>query len=236
MNDRLGSRSGAGPDERDRYVGIEDADEHVDSWGIMDIEALRERGDERIRSVADALDLPDSVCETGYAIFHQVYTNETQQGRSCEVVAAAVLYLACKRENVPASPKAIATEGGLEKKLLFRRSKWVQSELGVQIQSFNPSAYVEEYCEALGLPDDTCELAQNIVTVTTDRGLASGKSPRGFAAAAVYYAATVHREECTQGDVHEIADVSKITIRNRYQEQAEAVGDLLTESDELAAD
>jgi transcription initiation factor TFIIB len=96
--------------------------------------------------------------------------------------------------------------------------------------------YVDEYCEKLGLRDETRELAQNIVTVTTDRGLASGKSPRGFAAAAVYYAATVHKEGCTQGDVHEIADVSKITIRNRYQEQAEAVGDLLSDGGELAAD
>jgi transcription initiation factor TFIIB len=200
----------------------------------MDIDALRERGDERIRSVADALDLPETVCETAYAILHRAYTDETQQGRSCEVIATAALYLACKRENVPAHPREIAAEADVSEKLLFRRSKWIQSELDVRIQSFNPSAYVDEYCDRLGLAAETRELARNIVTVTTDRGLASGKSPRGFAAAAVYYAATIRREDCTQSDVHEIADVSKITIRNRYQEQAEAVGDLVTDAGELA--
>jgi len=202
----------------------------------MDIEALREKADAQIHAVAGALDLPDSVCKTGYAIFHQVYTAETQQGRPCDVIATAALYLACKQENVPVRPTDIAAEADIPEKFLYRRSKWIQSELGTRIQSFNPNDYVDEYCEKLGLRDETRELAQNIVTVTTDRGLASGKSPRGFAAAAVYYAATVHKEGCTQGDVHEIADVSKITIRNRYQEQAEAVGDLLSDGGELAAD
>lgn len=202
----------------------------------MDIEALRERGRAQIHAVADALDLPDSTCETGYAIFHQVYTDETQQGRSCEVIATAALYLACKREDVAACPTAIAAEADVSEKFLFRRSKWIQSELGIRIRSFNPTPYVDEYCDELGLPAETRELARNVVTVTAERGLASGKSPRGFAAAAVYYAATVHNEDCTQSDVRDVADVSEITIRNRYQEQAEAVGDLLTDETDLAAD
>lgn len=192
----------------------------------MDTNALHERGRGQIGSIVGELALPESSGQTACAIFTQVYTEETQQGRSLATVAAASLYVACRREGVPVTSSEIASAAGVPETHLLRRSKWVQSELGLSVNPFNPDPFVDEYCDALGLSDETRTLAKNVITVATEEGVASGKSPAGFAAAAVYYAATLQDETCTQADVHEVSGVSKITIRKRYQEQAEVVGDV----------
>ncbi len=54
--------------------------------------------------------------------------------------------------------------------------------------------------------------------------LVSGKSPKGYAAAAVYLAARLSEEPVSQSAVAEAAEVGVVTIRNRYHEQADALG------------
>jgi transcription initiation factor TFIIB len=52
----------------------------------------------------------------------------------------------------------------------------------------------------------------------------SGKSPTGFAAAAIYAASLLCNQKRTQREVAEVANVTEVTIRNRYQEQMEVMG------------
>ena len=48
----------------------------------------------------------------------------------------------------------------------------------------------------------------------------------GLAAAAVYAASLLTNEKTTQAAVSEVADISEVTIRNRYHELLEAEQDL----------
>ncbi|MFT4909156.1 MAG: transcription initiation factor TFIIB, partial [Natronomonas sp.] len=50
--------------------------------------------------------------------------------------------------------------------------------------------------------------------------------PVGLAAAAVYAASLLTNEKTTQAAVSEVADISEVTIRNRYHELLEAEQDL----------
>ena len=58
--------------------------------------------------------------------------------------------------------------------------------------------------------------------VRREAGIHSGKSPVGLAAAAVYAAALLTNEKVTQSEVSEVANISEVTIRNRYKELLEA--------------
>ncbi|MCL7418017.1 MAG: transcription initiation factor IIB 3, partial [Halalkalicoccus sp.] len=62
-----------------------------------------------------------------------------------------------------------------------------------------------------------------IIDTTAEKGLLSGKSPTGFAAAAIYAAALLCNEKKTQREVADVAQVTEVTIRNRYQEQIKAM-------------
>jgi transcription initiation factor TFIIB len=71
--------------------------------------------------------------------------------------------------------------------------------------------------------DAVNERAHQIVKITEDEGLSSCKSPSGWAAAAVYNACLDVDEKRTQKELSKVANVTQVTIRNRYQEQRQAL-------------
>jgi transcription initiation factor TFIIB len=51
--------------------------------------------------------------------------------------------------------------------------------------------------------------------------LTSGRGPTGIAAAATYVATVLTNERRTQREIAEVANVTEVTIRNRYKELLE---------------
>ncbi len=56
------------------------------------------------------------------------------------------------------------------------------------------------------------------------KGVVSGKDPMGLAAAALYVACVVTGEKKTQKEIAEIANVTEVTVRNRYKGLKDALG------------
>jgi transcription initiation factor TFIIB len=82
--------------------------------------------------------------------------------------------------------------------------------------------YVGRIVSDVGCSDETGRHAREMIEAATSRGVHSGKHPVGIAASAVYAAGKLCGEDITQGDVSEVADVSNVTIRNRYREVLDA--------------
>jgi transcription initiation factor TFIIB len=71
--------------------------------------------------------------------------------------------------------------------------------------------------------------ARSLLAGAKAAGVHSGKSPVGLAAAAIYAAALLTNEKVTQAEVSGVADVSEVTIRNRYHELLELAEDIPVE-------
>ena len=67
----------------------------------------------------------------------------------------------------------------------------------------------------------TEEIAHKILFVAKEMKLTSGRGPTGIAAATSYIASVLTGERKTQREIAEIAQVTEVTIRNRYKELAE---------------
>jgi transcription initiation factor TFIIB len=182
-------------------------------------------GHELIDSLATTLDLGDSTEQVARVIFQQ--TTDQRNGRSLTIIASASIYLACKQNNRPTDATTICTDQEFDSNRLLQMAKTLDSELSLGTNLFNPDTYVSNYCNHLDLSTEAEDLAQKIVTATTEEGVASGRSPTGFAAAAVYYASILANEKRTQREVSNVADVSEVTIRNTYHDQADCIGDRL---------
>ncbi len=87
----------------------------------------------------------------------------------------------------------------------------------------DPVEYVPRFCSELEASEDVQAKAKEIIETTAEKGLLSGKSPTGFAAAAIYAASLLCNEKKTQKEVADVARVTEVTIRNRYQEQIETM-------------
>ncbi|ELY88501.1 transcription initiation factor IIB [Natrinema altunense] len=175
-----------------------------------------------IDRMASALGLPDNVRETASVIYRRALEDELLPGRSIEGVATSSLYAAARQAGTPRSLDEISAVSRVDKAEVARTYRYVVRELGLEVQPADPVSYVPRFASDLDLSDETELRARDLLTTAKEKGIHSGKSPVGLAAAAVYAAALLTNEQVTQNDVSEVASISEVTIRNRYHELLEA--------------
>ena len=139
-------------------------------------------------------------------------------------MATSCLYAACRQEGIPRSLEEVSEVSRVEQKEIGRTYRYISQELGLRMEPVDPKEYVPRFCSELGVSEEVEMKAKEIIDVTAEKGLLSGKSPTGFAAAAIYAASLLCNEKQTQREVAAVAQVTEVTIRNRYQEQIEAMG------------
>nr|WP_129113547.1 transcription initiation factor IIB [Halegenticoccus tardaugens] len=174
--------------------------------------------------MASALGVPRSVREVASVIYRRALNEDLIRGRSIEGVATSALYAACRQENLPRSLDEITEVSRVGKKEIGRTYRYIAQELGLELHPVDPKQYVPRFASELEVSEEVQHKAKEIIDTSTEAGLLSGKSPTGFAAAALYAASLLCNEKQTQKEVAQVAQVTEVTIRNRYQEQIEAMG------------
>ncbi|MFT4904975.1 MAG: transcription initiation factor TFIIB [Natronomonas sp.] len=179
-----------------------------------------------IDRMASALGLPDNVRETASVIYRRALDENLLPGRSIEGVSTASVYAAARQAGVPRSLDEVSAVSRVEKSEIARTYRYVVRELGLEVQPADPESYVPRFASDLELSDEAENRARKLLQNAKEQGVHSGKSPVGLAAAAVYAASLLTNEKTTQAAVSEVADISEVTIRNRYHELLEAEQDL----------
>ena len=175
-----------------------------------------------IERMASALGLSQDVKETASVIYRRALSEDMLPGRSIEGIATAALYAAARQSGVPRSVDEVAAVSRVDEMEFKRAYRYVVRELGLEIAPPNPDEYLPRFASDLGVSNETEARARELLRTAAEQGIHSGKSPVGLAAAALYAGALLTNRQITQDEVSEVADVSTVTIRNRYQELLEA--------------
>ncbi|KAB1188885.1 MULTISPECIES: transcription initiation factor IIB family protein [Haloferax] len=175
-----------------------------------------------IDRMASALGLPDNVRETASVIYRRALNDDLLPGRSIEGVATSSLYAAARMAGTPRSLDEITNVSRVEKDEIARTYRYVVRELKLEIQPADPEQYVPRFASDLDLSDESERRARQLLKTAKKQGVHSGKSPVGLAAAAVYAASLLTNDKVTQNEVSDVANISEVTIRNRYHELLEA--------------
>ncbi|WP_158057842.1 transcription initiation factor IIB [Halorussus halophilus] len=175
-----------------------------------------------IDRMASALGLPDNVRETASVIYRRALDEDLLPGRSIEGVSTSCVYAAARQAGVPRSLDEIGDVSRVEKSEVARTYRYVVRELNLEVKPADPESYVPRFASGLDLSDEAEHRARELLKTAKEQGVHSGKSPVGLAAAAVYAAALLTNEKTTQAEVSDVADISEVTIRNRYHELLEA--------------
>ncbi|ESP87379.1 transcription initiation factor IIB [Candidatus Halobonum tyrrellensis] len=178
--------------------------------------------------MSSAQGVPKSVREVASVIYRRALSEDLIRGRSIEAMATASLYAACRQEGIPRSLDDFVGVARVERREIARAYRYISGELSLELRPVDPAEHVPRFCSELDLSDDVVRRAKAIVEETTAQGLHAGKSPTGFAAAAIYLASMLSNDKRTQSEIADVADVTVVTVRNRYKEQMNAldVGDL----------
>jgi transcription initiation factor TFIIB len=175
-----------------------------------------------IDRMASALGLPETVRETASVIYRRALDENLLPGRSIEGVSTAALYAAARQAGTPRSLDETEMVSRVDKMELTRTYRYVVRQLDLEIEPADPESYVPRFASDLDLSEEVTRRARTLLGNARDTGVLSGKSPVGLAAAAIYAASLLCNQKVTQNQVSEVANISEVTIRNRYKEILEA--------------
>ena len=175
-----------------------------------------------INRMASALGAPDSTRETAGIVYRRAVEDGLLPGRAIESVAAASLYAASRIDGVPRSVGEVSTVSRVEQLRVERAYRYIARELELEIAPTDPRAFLGRIASGVECQEATENRARQLIEKAIDEGTHSGKHPMSVAAGALYAAAKLCDEPLRQADIARAADVSAMTIRNRYPEMLAA--------------
>lgn len=174
--------------------------------------------------LTDRLHIPASVKERAAIIYRKALESGLVRGRSIVAIAAASLYAACRATETPRTLKEVAADSRIKKKDVARCYRLLLRELDIKMPVEDPIRCVSKIASKADISMKTQRGAIKILKEAQRRGIAAGKDPMGLAAAALYVACVLEGEKKTQKDIAEVANVTEVTVRNRYKGLKEALG------------
>jgi transcription initiation factor TFIIB len=174
--------------------------------------------------LSDKLHVPRDVEEQAAQIYRKVLDRGLIRGRSITSIAAASLYAACRLTRTPRSLREVVTASTRSRREIARSYRLVQRSLNRKMPVDEPVKYVPKIASKVGLSQNMQNLAVDLLRRAKQRKAIVGKGPVGLAAAALYIAAAMTGEKVTQRVLARAANVTEVTVRNRYKGLGESLG------------
>jgi transcription initiation factor TFIIB len=170
----------------------------------------------------DKLAISSSVFEKAAYIYRKAVDKQLVRGRTISALIAASLYAACRDAETPRTLKDVAGAANVKRKDISRCYRLLYNELELKMPVVDPIQCIARISSNLKLTEKTKRYAAKILKETQKRQESSGKDPMGLAAAALYFSCVKNGVYVTQRDLAEAANVTEVTIRNRFKALKEA--------------
>lgn len=167
--------------------------------------------------LSDKVYIPGPIKEKAAVIYRKALDKGLVRGRSIAAIAAASLYAACRITRTARTLREISEVSLVSKKDVARCYRLLLRELDIQMPIADPLTYISKIAERIDISGETQGLAIKIIREAKRKKVAAGKDPLGLAAAALYIACLKRGEKKTQKDIAEAANVTEVTVRNRYK-------------------
>ena len=170
-----------------------------------------------LATLKDKLSLSDSVIEKAAYIYRKALEKGLVKGRSISALIASALYAACRDTETPRTLKDVADAGNIKKKDIARCYRLLHRELELKMPVVDPTQCVAKIASKLQISEKTKRYGIKVLKDAQEHEESAGKDPMGLAAAALYLSCVKNGEDRTQRDIAEAANVTEVTIRNRYK-------------------
>jgi transcription initiation factor TFIIB len=164
------------------------------------------------------LNLPNNVLQTASIIYRKALKKNMTQGRTIISVVVASIYAASRKCGLVRSLTEIAEAANISRKTAARDYRFLHKELDLEVPRVNENSYLRRLVSRLRLRGRTEILAKKLMEKAVDNKLTNGRSPAGIAAACIYISSYINDERRTQNSIALEAQITEVTIRNRYKE------------------
>jgi transcription initiation factor TFIIB len=166
------------------------------------------------------LNIPDQVRETAAIILRKVFASLQPKMNKLQILAAASIVLAARKHEIPIRIRELITKFNIDEEEYWKLVSEIhfKTDLNEFKAYVDPRKFLPQIISNLGLSQQVYMFAAKLIDVLKRSGLTEGKDPAGIAAASVYIASIVLDEKKTQKQVAQAANVTEVTIRNRYRD------------------
>lgn len=168
------------------------------------------------------LNIPEYISETAWRIYGEVAKKKLTMGRTIDGFVAASLYAAIRIHQFPRLLEDVSEAAMIPNRTLFRSLAKINSEilpiLGLTYHPITAEQLTFAFGNRLGLPIDMQLRAVSILKEVSRKQICTGKDPKGFAAAGLYYIAKESNFKRTQSQVAKAAKITEVTIRSRLKD------------------
>jgi len=168
--------------------------------------------------LTDRLHVPRAVKEQAAVIYRRALKKGIIRGRSISIVTAASLYMAYRVTRTPTTLSEVASNSPIDKKDIAHCYRLLLRELNIRVPIQKAQFRVSKVASKVEIGEETQRKAVEILGEADRLKITGGKDPMGLAAAALYLACMMNGESRTQKVIAAAADVTEVTIRNRYKE------------------
>lgn len=167
--------------------------------------------------LSDKVSAPAAVQEKAAVIYRKALDEGLVRGRSIAAISAASLYAACRITGTPRTLNEVSKASLVEKKDVSRCYRLLLKELEISVPIADPLTYLTKIGDKADIPGYIQAQAVKIIKEAKEKHISAGKDPMGLDAAALYIACRQAGDKKTQKDIAEAADVTEVTVRNRFK-------------------
>jgi len=191
---------------------------HMRAQAQSSLERNLIQAQQELERMGAQLGLPRRVLDRAAEIYRRALETGLVRGRSIESVVAAAIYAACRELKTPRTLDEIAKYTRAGRKEVARCYRLLLREAAIKVPLPSPIDFAPRIGSMLKVSATTIREAIEILKQAQQMGITAGKDPAGLAAAAIYIAALRRGEVRTQKEVARAAQVTEVTVRNRYKE------------------
>lgn len=172
-----------------------------------------------IRRMTSALGLSKSVREQTCQLFRTAQDRGLLRGRSIEAIAAGCVYAVCRINEHPRTFGDIETVAVVSKARIENGYGVLNRKLGLPVPPAKPKQYLPKVASEVEVDAKTERRARELIE-QADAKTKEGVHPGGVVAGALYQAGKQTGERMTQAELAEAAEVSAVTVRERWTDLA----------------
>ena len=170
-----------------------------------------------LNRLKEKLVLSNNIMEKAAYIYRKAIERELVRGRTVSGMMAAALYAACRDTGAPRTLKDVVDAANVKRKDIARCYRLMYRELDLRMPVVDSIQCIARISSKLDISERTKRYAVKVLKDVQDRKESGGKDPVGLAAAALYLSCIKNKEDKTQREIAEAANVTEVTIRSRVK-------------------
>lgn len=162
--------------------------------------------------------IPKTILEQAKQYFYELSRMQVSRGDNRHGLVASSIYMACKEQGVPRSPKEIAKIFNIKPSVMVKSCKRLMDLLRVPSEASTPTDFIQRFGSRIGLSTELRNIAVHVATMIDQLNLTCPSTPPSIAASVIYLVVVLCDGGFTKKDLAAKCEISQVTIGKCYGE------------------